>query len=211
MRILITNDDGINAPGLTVMEAIAREIAGPDGEVWTVAPAFEQSGVAHKISYTHPMMLARMDDRRYAAEGSPADCVLAGLYQVMKDTPPDLVLSLLAATCMTLVTFAGFRAINILATLMVPVLAAVTAILFYNALSGRSLPARLAAEIPVTLTRGEGISAIVGAIIVGAIILPDITRFVRGWRGAIGVTLVSHSEIGSPFVDTVSLGRISII
>ncbi|MEQ9693609.1 5'/3'-nucleotidase SurE [Shimia sp. SDUM112013] len=93
MRILITNDDGINAPGLAVLQDIATEIAGPDGEVWTVAPAFEQSGVAHCISYTHPTMIAKMGERRYAAEGSPADCVLAGLHDVMKDTPPDLVLS----------------------------------------------------------------------------------------------------------------------
>ncbi|MDG2340187.1 MAG: 5'/3'-nucleotidase SurE, partial [Paracoccaceae bacterium] len=57
MRILITNDDGINAPGLEVMAQIAAEVAGPDGEVWTVAPAFEQSGVAHCISFTHPMMV----------------------------------------------------------------------------------------------------------------------------------------------------------
>lgn len=110
-------------------------------------------------------------------------------------SPPGLMLSLLAAICMTLVTFAGFRAINILATLMVPVLAAVTAILIYNALSGQSLPTLLAAEKPVTLTLGEGISAIVGAIIVGAIILPDITRFVRGWRGAMGVTLISYMVV----------------
>lgn len=93
MRILITNDDGINAPGLKVLSAIAQEIAGPDGEVWTVAPAFEQSGVGHCISYTHPTMIAQLDDRRFAAEGSPADCVIAGLYDVMKDTWPDLVLS----------------------------------------------------------------------------------------------------------------------
>ncbi|MEO1454894.1 MAG: 5'/3'-nucleotidase SurE [Pseudomonadota bacterium] len=93
MRILITNDDGINAPGLKVMEAIGAEIAGPDGEVWVVAPAFEQSGVAHSISYTHPTMLAELGPRRFAAEGTPADCVLAGLYQVMKDARPDLVLS----------------------------------------------------------------------------------------------------------------------
>ncbi|AWI85563.1 5'/3'-nucleotidase SurE [Alloyangia pacifica] len=93
MRILITNDDGINAPGLAVLQAIAEELAGPEGEVWTVAPAFEQSGVAHCISYTHPMMIAEMGPRRWAAEGSPADCVLAGLHDVMKDCPPDLVLS----------------------------------------------------------------------------------------------------------------------
>ncbi|GGH20534.1 5'-nucleotidase /3'-nucleotidase /exopolyphosphatase [Cribrihabitans marinus] len=93
MRILLTNDDGINAPGLAVAEAIAAELAGPEGEVWVVAPAFEQSGVAHCISYTHPTMIARMGDRRYAAEGSPADCVLAGLYDVMAEARPDLVLS----------------------------------------------------------------------------------------------------------------------
>lgn len=93
MRILITNDDGINAPGLKVLEAIAADIAGPAGEVWTVAPAFEQSGVGHCISYVHPTMIAELGPRRFAAEGSPADCVLAGLYDVLADTPPDLVLS----------------------------------------------------------------------------------------------------------------------
>jgi len=93
MRILITNDDGINAPGLEVLAAIAASLAGPDGEVWTVAPAFEQSGVGHCISYTHPMMIARLAPRRFAAEGSPADCVLAALYDVLQGAKPDLVLS----------------------------------------------------------------------------------------------------------------------
>ena len=93
MRILITNDDGINAPGLEVLTAIAHEIAGKNGEVWTVAPAFEQSGVGHCISYTHPMMIAKLGPRRYAAEGSPADCVLAGIYDVLQGGRPDLVLS----------------------------------------------------------------------------------------------------------------------
>ncbi len=93
MRILLTNDDGINAPGLKVLEQIAAEIAGPEGEVWTVAPAFEQSGVGHCISYTHPFMMAELGPRRFAAEGSPADCVLAALYDVMNGNWPDLVLS----------------------------------------------------------------------------------------------------------------------
>ena len=93
MRILITNDDGINAPGLQVLHTIASEIAGDVGEVWTVAPAFEQSGVGHCISYVHPTMISQFGPRRFAAEGSPADCVLAGLYDVMQDSPPDLILS----------------------------------------------------------------------------------------------------------------------
>lgn len=93
MRILITNDDGINAPGLVVLNEIATALAGPEGEVWTVAPAFEQSGVGHCISYTKPMMIAELAPRRFAAEGSPADCVLAGLHDVMNGEKPDLVLS----------------------------------------------------------------------------------------------------------------------
>jgi 5'-nucleotidase len=92
MRILITNDDGINAPGLKVIHDIASAVAGPGGEVWTVAPAFEQSGVGHCISYTHPFMVAELGERRFAAEGSPADCVLAALYDIMP-ARPDLVLS----------------------------------------------------------------------------------------------------------------------
>ncbi|QAX30119.1 5'/3'-nucleotidase SurE [Leisingera sp. NJS204] len=93
MRILITNDDGISAEGLKVLDAIAHEVAGPDGEVWTVAPAFEQSGVGHCISYTRPTMLSQLGERRFAAEGSPADCVLAGVHVVMQGVKPDLVLS----------------------------------------------------------------------------------------------------------------------
>ncbi|THH38791.1 5'/3'-nucleotidase SurE [Aliishimia ponticola] len=92
MRILITNDDGINAPGLETLHAIAMEIAGPQGEVWTVAPAFEQSGVAHCINYTKPTMISELGERRFAAEGSPADCVLAGINDLMPHRP-DLVLS----------------------------------------------------------------------------------------------------------------------
>lgn len=92
MRILITNDDGINAPGLKVITEIAQTIAGKDGEVWTVAPAFEQSGVGHCISYVHPTLIAELGPRRFAAEGTPADCVLAALGEIMPDRP-DLILS----------------------------------------------------------------------------------------------------------------------
>jgi 5'-nucleotidase len=93
MRILLTNDDGISAPGLQVAERIAAELAGDDGEVWVVAPAFEQSGVSHCVSYIRPMRLEKLSERRFAVEGSPADCVLAGVGEIMKDAPPDLILS----------------------------------------------------------------------------------------------------------------------
>lgn len=93
MRILITNDDGIAAPGLAVLTDIAKDIAGPEGDVWTVAPAFEQSGVGHAISYTHPTLFSQLDQRIFAAEGSPADCVLAAIYEVFQGEKPDLILS----------------------------------------------------------------------------------------------------------------------
>lgn len=93
MRILLTNDDGINAPGLAVLETIAHDIAGPAGEVWVVAPATEKSGVSHCINYAHPTLLTQHGPRRFSAEGAPADCVLAGIHEVMKDQKPDLILS----------------------------------------------------------------------------------------------------------------------
>lgn len=93
MRILVTNDDGISAPGLEIAEAIAAEIAGPDGEVWVVAPDSERSGVGHCISYTAPTRLTELGPRRFCVDGYPADCVLVGLHKVLKSNPPDLILS----------------------------------------------------------------------------------------------------------------------
>ncbi|MEO9896020.1 MAG: 5'/3'-nucleotidase SurE [Paracoccaceae bacterium] len=93
MRILITNDDGISAPGLNTLQHIATRLTDTPKDVWIVAPAFEQSGVGHCISYSKPMMVQRLADRRIACEGSPADCVLAGVHEFMRDAPPDLILS----------------------------------------------------------------------------------------------------------------------
>ncbi|MEM8871839.1 MAG: 5'/3'-nucleotidase SurE [Pseudomonadota bacterium] len=92
MRILITNDDGINAPGLRAAEEIAESLAGPEGEVWVVAPALEQSAVSHAISYVRPMRIEQWEPRRFAVEGSPADCIMAALGDILPN-PPDLVLS----------------------------------------------------------------------------------------------------------------------
>ena len=93
MRILITNDDGITAPGFALLEKIAASIAGPDGEIWSVAPDTEQSGTAHCISFVHPVLFRKERQRRFAINGTPADCVLVGLHHLMKDRPPDLVLT----------------------------------------------------------------------------------------------------------------------
>lgn len=95
MRILITNDDGINAPGLAVAEQIVASFTktlDDEAEVWTVAPAREQSGVGHCISYTKPFMVTEHAPRRFAVDGSPADCVIAAVYDVMP-AAPDLVIS----------------------------------------------------------------------------------------------------------------------
>lgn len=97
MRILVTNDDGVSAMGLRVAEEIAetvsREAAGDAAEIWVVAPAFEQSGVSHCISYTKPIQVEQLGERRFAVEGSPADCVLVALNGPMREARPDLVLS----------------------------------------------------------------------------------------------------------------------
>ncbi len=93
MRILITNDDGIGAWGLQLLYRAAEQLAGTEGEVWTVAPATEQSGTGHCVSFARPFMSTRTAPRRYSIEGTPADCVLAGIYDAMSPNRPDLVLS----------------------------------------------------------------------------------------------------------------------
>ena len=70
-RILLTNDDGIDAPGLEVLERIAQELA---REVWVVAPEHDQSGVSHAISLHHPIRISQRGARRWAVTGTPGDC-----------------------------------------------------------------------------------------------------------------------------------------
>ena len=105
---------------------------------------------------------------------------------------PTLALAIFASICMTATTIVGFKAINILATLLVPILAFVTFLLAKSALETQSLTEILRADSTETITTGQAISAIVGAIIIGAIILPDITRFVRHWSGAIYTAIIAY-------------------
>ena len=93
MQILITNDDGINAPGLKTLQKIAETLAGAAGEVWTVAPSTERSGVAHAISLSSPVLISQLGPRSFSIDGYPADCVLAGLHHILKGSPPDIILS----------------------------------------------------------------------------------------------------------------------
>ncbi|MDJ0653644.1 MAG: cytosine permease [Xanthomonadales bacterium] len=103
-----------------------------------------------------------------------------------------LWLSIVASVCMTVTTMIGFRAINLVSTLLVPVLAVVTFLLAKSALDAQSMSEILATENTATLSVGDGVSAIVGAIIVGAIILPDITRFSRHWSGAVYTAIIAY-------------------
>ena len=90
MRILVTNDDGIHAPGLAVAEKIARALS---DDVWVFAPEMEQSGASHSLTLTSPLRLRAVSERRYAVTGTPTDCVMMGCLHVLKDKPPALILS----------------------------------------------------------------------------------------------------------------------
>jgi 5'-nucleotidase len=90
MRILLTNDDGIRAPGLEVLERIARIFS---DDIWIVAPAEEQSGAGHSLTLTVPVRLRKLGERRFAVAGTPTDAVMMGLANIMKDAVPDLILS----------------------------------------------------------------------------------------------------------------------
>ena len=93
MRILLTNDDGINAPGLHALREIAHQLAGPDGEVWVSAPETNQSGAGHSLSLNEPLRMRQVADRVYAVRGTPTDSVIMGMRHVLKGRLPDLVLS----------------------------------------------------------------------------------------------------------------------
>ncbi|MCJ8143170.1 5'/3'-nucleotidase SurE [Ancylobacter sp. A5.8] len=90
MRILVTNDDGIHAPGLDACANIARALS---DDVWVVAPEFDQSGVSHSLSLSDPLRLRQVSEKRFAVKGTPTDCVIMAVRHIMKDAKPDLVLS----------------------------------------------------------------------------------------------------------------------
>jgi 5'-nucleotidase len=90
MRILCTNDDGIHAPGLQVVEEIARALS---DDVWVVAPEMDQSGVSHSLSLNDPLRLREVGPRHFAVRGTPTDCVIMGARHILGDKMPDLVLS----------------------------------------------------------------------------------------------------------------------
>jgi len=90
MRILLTNDDGIDAPGLHALREIARQLS---DDIWVFAPETNQSGASHSLTLHEPLRMRPIDERAFAVRGTPTDSVIMGVRHVLKDTPPDLVLS----------------------------------------------------------------------------------------------------------------------
>jgi 5'-nucleotidase len=89
-RILVSNDDGIHAPGLKVLERVARSLS---KDVWVIAPEAEQSGASHGLTLRRPLPLHKIGPKRFAVGGTPSDCVLMAVKHIIMDRPPDLVLS----------------------------------------------------------------------------------------------------------------------
>lgn len=88
-RILVSNDDGIHARGLAALIGAAEGL----GEVWVVAPEHEQSATSHALSLHRPLRIRKVEERRFAVDGTPADCVYVAVNHLMKDARPTLVLS----------------------------------------------------------------------------------------------------------------------
>ena len=90
MRILLTNDDGIHAEGLVALEAIARQLS---DDIWVCAPEYEQSGASRSLTLDEPVRVRRITERRFATTGTPTDCVMMAVTELIQGAKPDLVLS----------------------------------------------------------------------------------------------------------------------
>ena len=90
MRILLTNDDGIHAPGLAVLERIAAALS---DDVWVCAPAEENSGAGHSLTLHLPVRLREHGEQRFSVTGTPTDAVNLALRKLFVDRMPDLVIS----------------------------------------------------------------------------------------------------------------------
>jgi 5'-nucleotidase len=88
-RILVTNDDGIFSEGIKLLAEALSAL----GEVWVVAPDREQSAMGHALTLSRPLRMQKVEERRYAVDGTPTDCVNLGILSLLKDHPPDLVAS----------------------------------------------------------------------------------------------------------------------
>ena len=90
IRILVTNDDGVHAPGIAVLEQIARSLS---DDIWVVAPETEQSGAGHSLTLQRPLRVNELGPKRFAVNGTPTDCVMLAVNEIMKGRRPALLLS----------------------------------------------------------------------------------------------------------------------
>lgn len=90
IRVLLVNDDGVHAPGLEVLQRVAE---GLFKDIWIIAPEQEQSGASRGLTLDAPVRLRQLGEKRFAVAGTPTDCVLLALLDLMKESPPDLLLS----------------------------------------------------------------------------------------------------------------------
>jgi 5'-nucleotidase len=90
MRILLTNDDGINAPGMAALERIAAALS---DDVWVCAPSEENSGAGHSLTLHQPVRLREQGKRRFSVTGTPTDAVNLALRKLFADGRPDLIIS----------------------------------------------------------------------------------------------------------------------
>lgn len=91
MRILLTNDDGIEAHGIQILREVLKQ---KGHEIFIVAPLFERSAASHSLTIREPLRIKRYDDRAWAVTGTPVDCVIMAFEHILKEFEPvDLVIS----------------------------------------------------------------------------------------------------------------------
>jgi len=151
-RILISNDDGIDAPGIRLLEKIARELS---DDVWVVAPELEQSGAGHSLTLHEPLRLRKVSDRRYAVKGTPTDTVLVAVQEVLKDKKPDLMLSGInrGSNLAEDVTYSGTVSAAMEATLL-----EIPSIAFSNQINGEvdwTVPEQYCKQVIETLAKAD--------------------------------------------------------
>lgn len=149
-RILISNDDGVNAEGIGLLERIARTLC---DDVWVVAPEVEQSGAGHSLSLHKPLRIRQVAEKKFAVDGTPTDAVLLGVMEILKDKKPNLMLSGInrGSNLAEDVTYSGTVSAAMEATLL-----EIPSIAFSNQISGTvdwSVPEHYTAGLIQALTK----------------------------------------------------------
>jgi 5'-nucleotidase len=200
-RVLVTNDDGINAPGLKVLEKVARSLS---RDVWVVAPEVEQSGAAHSLTLRRPLQVRRLSSRRFAVDGTPTDCVLLAVNRLIPKRRPDLVLSGVnrGANLGEDVTYSGTIAAAMEGTLL-----EIPSIALSQLRSGTTIrwhtAEHFAADVIRRLTSVEWPKGVLMNINFPNVSAPEVTgvEFVRQGRRPAGIEIVPIQDpLGRPYL-----------